>query len=150
MTDEVIPLEGVDFGPSKAAVFDRLLSESLKQAIVLEDRATLPQHSEYATGADLEAAYTGWFRDTYGFLLNAVTALQENVPRIAEAIASEVNDYLESGDAYPEWIWEWAAERGIDTEALRDEERARYATWLTLPPRPYQAATNTTDSEVSG
>ncbi|MEA9983680.1 hypothetical protein [Subtercola sp. RTI3] len=140
-TTEDTPLQGVDFEPPKALVFEEFLKESLSAALIYEDRMKLPEFGATdasKTHADAQAIYADYFRDLHAFLWHATTAhflirMQENVPRVAEAIAAEVKSWLEYGDLYQEWIWDWARERGMDPEKIRSEARMEHQAWLAEP-----------------
>lgn len=43
----------------------------------------------------------------------------------ADKAAANLDDALEGGDYYPEMIWEWATERGLDPESITDAAKAR-------------------------
>lgn len=134
------PLEGIEVEESKRAVFEKLLTDSLRWALIADDQMELPEVApEGMSNAEREAHYAAWYRDIYTFLKHAVIAhflvrLHENIPRVAEAIAAEVHEFLEAGDAYPEWVWQWAAERGMDPDAIVAEARAKRAEWLAQRP----------------
>lgn len=143
-TTQDTPLEGLDLGELKPAVFERLLRDSLRYAIVADNLMELPEVPPAGmSNGEREAYYAAWHRDVYAFLKHSVIAhflirLHENVPRIAEAIAAEVSEFLEAGDAYPEWVWQWATDRGMDPEAIIAEARAKREEWLARPPHGEQ------------
>lgn len=43
----------------------------------------------------------------------------------ADKAAASLDDALEGGDYYPEMIWEWANERGLDPDAITEAAKAR-------------------------
>ena len=45
----------------------------------------------------------------------------------ADKAAANLDDALEGGDYYPEMIWEWATERGLDPEAITEKAKATIA-----------------------
>jgi hypothetical protein len=141
MTDTEPTLEGIEIEPSKAAVFDDFLKTMLASGLVALDRMTLPPwDTEYATNGDSEAAHAEYYRDMHEYLWSATIAhvlirVKENAPRIAEAIAAEVGEYLDAGDTYPEWIWQWATEVGLDPEKIKADAREKREAWLKKPVR---------------
>ena len=141
MTDAEPTLDGIEVEPSKAVVFDEFVKSQLKSGLIAFDRMEMPPFDvEYATNAEHEAAYAPYHAAVSSFLWHSTLAhvlirVKENAPRIAEAIAFEVKDYLDAGDAYPEWIWDWAVGAGLDPDAIKDEARAKYEAWLATPPK---------------
>lgn len=117
------------------------IEEALRQALIYNDRMNLPRvdaKEVCATNAELEALYTPWYRDLHAFLQGAILAhvlirVTEVSPRLANEIAHEVQEWCDAGDTYPEWIWEWANERGMDPDALVAKAKADTAEWLTQP-----------------
>lgn len=66
------------------------------------------------------------------FLLKATTAdllmsIKKLAPEHADEIARDLTDRLESGDYYPDMVWHWLSERGIDPERIRTETIAAIA-----------------------
>lgn len=120
----------------------------LKNALIADDAMTLPELAETAdckTNTEVEAHYAAWYRDTYMFLMHASLAhvlirLEENHPNLAAGLAAEVKDWLDAGDAYPEWVWDWAVKRGLDPEQIRADARERHEEWLNTVPRHLQTA----------
>jgi hypothetical protein len=53
--------------------------------------------------------------------------IQELAPDIADEYATGHVGKGESGDYYPEMIWEWLEERGIDPELVRAEAKSEIA-----------------------
>jgi hypothetical protein len=145
MTDAEPTLDGIEIEPSKAAVFDEFVKSQLKSGLIAFDRMEMPRFdSEYASNAEHEAAYAPYHAAVSSFLWHSTLAhvlirVKENAPRIAEAIVSEVKDYLDSGDAYPEWIWDWAVAAGLDPDAVTAEAREKYEAWLASPPKTMPA-----------
>jgi hypothetical protein len=45
----------------------------------------------------------------------------------ADKAAANLDNALEGGDYYPEMIWEWATERGLDPEAITEKAKATIA-----------------------
>lgn len=45
----------------------------------------------------------------------------------ADKAAADLDDALEGGEYYPEMIWHWATERGLDPEAITETAKARFA-----------------------
>lgn len=45
----------------------------------------------------------------------------------ADKAAANLDDALEGGDYYPEMIWAWATERGLDPEAITEKAKATIA-----------------------
>jgi hypothetical protein len=146
VTDTEPTLDGIEVEPSKAAVFDEFVKSQLKSGLIAFDRMEMPRFdAEYASNAEHAAAYAPYHAAVNSFLWHSTLAhvlirVKENAPRIAEAIVSEVKDYLDAGDAYPEWIWDWAVAAGLDPETIKTEAREKYAAWLAAPPRAVPAA----------
>jgi len=66
----------------------------------------------------------------FAYLLNAVTAdvlieVQGYNRAWADTMADALEDKLEGGDYYPEMLWQWATERGLDPEAVAAEAKTR-------------------------
>jgi hypothetical protein len=45
----------------------------------------------------------------------------------ADKAAAELEDKLDGGDYYPEMLWEWAHDRGLDPETIIEKAKARIA-----------------------
>ncbi len=45
----------------------------------------------------------------------------------ADTAAANLDYALEGGDYYPEMIWEWATERGLDPEQITEAAKAKFA-----------------------
>jgi hypothetical protein len=137
MSDE---LPGLEDQTPPAGPF---IEDLLKQALVSEDLMTLPPlgaTDDCKTNAEVEAVYAAWYRDVHAFLWHASLAhvlirLEENHPNLAAGLAHEVKEFLEAGDVYPEWVWEWATDRGMDPAQIRAEARQKRADWLAAAPR---------------
>jgi hypothetical protein len=142
MTGET-PLDGIEVEIGQKPIFDAFLASSLKQALISWDLSDLPPYEAVMackTNAEVSALYAQYHADLHAFLWHATMAhfmirLEEVAPPIAWAITADVKDYLDSGDAYTEWIWDWATTRGIDAEAVTTEARAKHAAWLAGPTR---------------
>lgn len=118
----------------------------LESALISDDRMNLPERDAIEgckTNAEVEALYDPWYHHTYAFLMHAALAhilirIEETQPNLAAGLAAEVEDYLDAGDAYPEWVWQWAEERGLVPEEIRTEARTRREEWLATLPRHLQ------------
>lgn len=123
---------------------DEFIRKLLIDALIADRSENLPELSASracATNAEVAALYAPWNAATYAFLMHAVTAhllirIHETSPNLAAGLAREVEDYLDAGDAYPEWVWEWATARGINTEETIETARAKHAAWLAAPRTP--------------
>lgn len=121
----------------------------LKDALVSGDAMHLPDLEAIhacKTNAEVEALYAPWYRDLHGFLFTASLAhvlirLEENHPNLAAGLAAEVKDYLDAGDTYQEWVWEWAKARGLDPEQIPADARKAHDEWLNTVPRHLQTVT---------
>ncbi len=140
MTDETLP--GLEENTPPAAPFIKTL---LSEGLIAYDRMELPPAdaaAALATNADVEALYAPWHRDLHDFLWAATLAhvlirLEENHPNLAAGIAREVDQFLDAGDAYPEWIWEWATDRGLNPDEIIADARAKHEAWLASAPRKF-------------
>ncbi|UYL88364.1 hypothetical protein SEA_EVEPICKLES_77 [Arthrobacter phage EvePickles] len=45
----------------------------------------------------------------------------------ADKAAADLDYALEGGDYYPEMIWQWATERGLDPEEISEKAKAKFA-----------------------
>lgn len=68
----------------------------------------------------------------FAYLLDSVIAdmliqIQGVNSSWADKAAAELDDKLEGGDYYPEMLWEWAIERGLDPESITAKAKARIA-----------------------
>jgi len=66
------------------------------------------------------------------FLFKVTTAdlmmtIKKLAPEQADDVARNINARLESGDYYPEMVWSWLRDRGIDPERIRTETIAAIA-----------------------
>jgi hypothetical protein len=132
VSDETTPKTAKDF-----------IADMLRDAIAAEQLThhRLPPRADVeaaTTHAETEALYLPFFRWVDAFTFRATTVhvlrrLREIDPTAADEIAAEVWAFMESGDAYPEWIWEWAEQEGIDAQAFSDAEREARAKWLAEP-----------------
>ena len=66
----------------------------------------------------------------FAYLLDAVIAdvlieVQGYNRAWADTMADALEDKLEGGDYYPEMLWQWATERGLDPEAIAAEAKTR-------------------------
>lgn len=132
MTDETTPKTAKDF-----------IADLLRDAISAEQLThhRLPPREDVeaaVTNAEIETLYLPFFRWVDAFTFRATTAhalrrLREIDPGAADELAAEMRSFMESGDAYPEWIWEWAEQEGVDAQAFADEERAAREKWLAEP-----------------
>jgi len=136
MADEALPGMEDDTPPA-----DEFIQQMLKSALVANDRSKLPKLGAAAqckTNAEIETLYAPWYRDTYWFLFSSVTAhmlirIKDLSPNFAAGLAREVQDWLDAGDAYPEWVWDWASAAGIDPDKTIAKARAEVADWLGQP-----------------
>ena len=68
----------------------------------------------------------------FSYLLDAVLAdvlieVQGYNRAWADSMAAALDQKLDWGDYYPEQLWHWAAERGLDPQKITDEAKAKYA-----------------------
>lgn len=141
MTDTALP--GMADQTPPAAPF---IAGLLEDALIADDRMKLPDWDavkECTTNAEVRAMYEPYFHELHAFLFSATLAhvlirLEENHPKLAAGIAAEVKDWLDAGDAYPEWVWQWAEERGLDPEKVRADARTAHEEWLNTVPRHLQ------------
>jgi hypothetical protein len=122
------------------------IKDLLESALISHDRMELPELEATRackTNAEVEALHDAWYHHTYAFLMHSALAhvfirLEENHPNLAAGLAAEVKDWIESGDAYPEWIWEWASERGLDPDEVIASARRGREEWLHTVPKHLQ------------
>ena len=122
------------------------IKELLRYALISDDAMQLPERDAIdacKTNAEVEALYDRWYHHTYAFLMHATLAhvlirLEENHPNLAAGLAAEVQDFLDAGDAYPEWVWDWAEKRGLDPEKIRADARTKREEWLDTVPKHLQ------------
>jgi hypothetical protein len=125
----------------KPFTLDGFVADHLRDGLIYEDLMVLPPwDAEYALNSDREDAYQPFYSAMNGFHFNAVLAhvlirVKEANPDLAASIGAEVESYIDAGDAYPEWIWDWATEAGLDPEKIRAEAREKRAAWLAEPTR---------------
>lgn len=120
-----------------------LMADLLKDAVWSERlaAAALPHRDAYkaaVTMADSEAIYAPFHRWLDGFLFRATTVhalrkLQELDPSAADEVAEQIEAHWDAGDVYPELLWEWATESGIDPETYIAEQQADRERWLAEP-----------------
>ncbi|AYR01586.1 hypothetical protein PP639_gp086 [Arthrobacter phage Seahorse] len=68
----------------------------------------------------------------FSYLLDAVIAdvlieIQGYSRTWADSMAEALNNKLEWGDYYPEQLWHWATERGLDPEEITEKAKAKFA-----------------------
>ena len=120
---------------------DGFIRDHLHDGLIYVDRMELPPwDAAYATNAELEAGHAQFYAAMNGFHLHAVIAhvlirLRERDATLAETLAAELKSYLDAGDAYPEWVWDWAEAAGLEPEKVQSDSRAKHAQWLTEPTR---------------
>lgn len=122
------------------------IADLLEGALIANDRMKLPDFGlieTCKTNAEIDALYLPYFNDLHALFYNACLAhvlirVEENHPNLAAGLAAEVKDWLEAGDAYPEWIWEWATNRGLDPEKIIADARAAAEERLNTLPRHLQ------------
>ena len=81
---------------------------------------------------DAQLANSRTLVSMFAFLSQAVEAhllmkIQELSPDTADQFARDHIGYGESGDYYPEMLWDWLEARGIDPEKIRAEAKAEIA-----------------------
>jgi len=132
MTDT---LPGLEDDTPPAAPF---IAELLTQALVDFDRSNIPTleaSRACKTNAERDALYAPYLRDLYSFLWHSSLAhvlirVEESSPNLAAGIAHEVQQWLDAGDAYPEWVYDWAKSRGLDPETIVREAGEARTAWL--------------------
>ena len=123
--------------------FDTFLTDTLKQAAVnsYQTGSLLPAHENWATNAEMSAAYQPYNANLYAFLWHSIQAhmlirVAGADPELAAKIAAEVEQFGEMGD-YSEWVWQWLDERGVDVDAYVAERIAESDEWKSKPYRGY-------------
>ncbi|WP_104137278.1 hypothetical protein [Cryobacterium sp. Y62] len=76
---------------------------------------------------------------TQSIVADLFSTIQRVAPDEADAIASNFVDHSESGDYYPEVIWDWMTARGIDPEQIRTETAEEIAASKTTEPNTAEA-----------
>lgn len=84
------------------------------------------------SGGELQAALQQYTNAISAHLLDAVAAdlllvIGQLAPDKVDEIARGVVAKIQSGDFYPEQVWEWLTERGIDPDRIRTETVAAIA-----------------------
>jgi hypothetical protein len=117
------------------------IRSELTHALIYENRMELPPlgaTDDCNTHADSEAVHLPFFRDFEGFLRHSITAhvllrITEADPVLAASIVNEIDSYAESGDAYPEMIWDWAIAAGLKPDEIVTKAREDREAWLKSP-----------------
>ncbi len=68
----------------------------------------------------------------FAFLLDAVMVdLLQQIQGVnrtwADKAAADLDDKLEGGDYYPEMLWQWASDRGLDPDAIIEKAKQKIA-----------------------
>jgi hypothetical protein len=81
---------------------------------------------------EAQLAKSRMMTSTFAFLsqvteANLLMKIQELAPETADQFARDHIGYGESGDYYPEMLWDWLEARGIDPDRIRSEALAEIA-----------------------
>lgn len=123
--------------------FETHLTNTLKGAAINSSElgGLLPARQNWATNADMTAAYLPYNAVIHAFICQAIEAhmlilIHEADPALAAEIAEKVTRAGEMGD-HSEMVWEWLHKRGVDPNAYVAEQATKRAVWLTQSYRGY-------------
>jgi hypothetical protein len=131
------PLEGqatlpADF-PEPVMTADILISRSIEESLsqYVYFTETLTGWRDEDQAAKERSMLKGNMHIFASLLDSVIVDLLQQIQGVnrtwADKAAANLDDALEGGDYYPEMIWQWATERGLDPEAITEKAKAKTA-----------------------
>jgi hypothetical protein len=110
-------------------LISRSLEESLSQYVYFTE--TLTGWRDQDQAAKERSMLKGNMHLFASLLDSVIVDLLQQIQGVnrtwADKAAANLDDALEGGDYYPEMIWQWATERGLDPEAITEKAKAKTA-----------------------
>lgn len=120
--------------PEPVITADMLIERNIKEALTQETYflQSISDRKPDESGDARKLRITQANMHCFSFLLDAVIIdvlieVQGYNRPWADAMAAAIDSKLEWGEYYPEMLWQWATERGLDPDQIIEEAKAEFA-----------------------
>lgn len=133
MSIETPVIPGIDW-PEPVLTADLIITNCLEDSLKQETLFSEASHASMKfepKDPSPEAQIAKWRRNAYLYALvgtEGITALlilvQKLAPGLADKLLREWWEQADAGDVLREWVWDWATERGMNPEEIKEAAAA--------------------------